>query len=361
MKLFLLVLIFISDFCFAQDINLKKLLEETRQETNIPALAASIISSHGIQNEVIGTNKINGNHQVQLTDKFHLGSNTKAFTAFIAMKLVEQGKLSLTTSLYDLYPELKEINPKFNDLTLDNLLSHNARIPAFTSGLAFLMLPKFEGNIIEKRYKFVKHILTYKPIKKGTYSNADYAIIAMMIDKVSNKSFEDELIATMQKLGLEFFLGFPNKESIDNPWGHINSFFQNKPLPPDDEYKLEDYIAAAGDLSMNIVDYAQFIQMNLKGLRGQNNYLTTQSYQKLHFGRENYAYGWGNKLLENKKVSYHDGSAATFYCHTVVMPDDDLAIVIMMNSAKSNQIKGLYKLRKKLVQLKKRERKNAKQ
>ena len=352
MKLYFILLILLTNISQSKDLDLKTMLEKTQKEYKIPALAVSIISSPSIQNAVVGVNKIGSNHVVELTDKFHLGSNTKAITAFLAMKLIEQGQLSLNTSLYDLYPEFKDINPEFDDLTLKNILSHNAKIPAYTSGLAFMLLPKFDGKVKEKRYAFVAHVLTEKPVAKGTYSNAGYAIAALIIDKVSGMSYEKYLSQVMQDLELEHFIGFPNKENKDYPWGHMSKFFINTPLAPNDDYKLEPYIAAAGDMSMNIIDYAKFIQLNLNGLRGKNNYLKAKSYQKLHFGKENYAYGWGNQVKEDKtKVSYHDGSAGTYYCHTIVIPDDDIAIVIMMNTAKPNQVKGIYKLRKDIIKL----------
>lgn len=340
----------LSSLSQSKDLDLTPLLETIQKEYKIPAIAVSIISSSSIQSAVVGLNKKGGTQTVQLTDKFHLGSNTKAITAFLVMKLIEQKQLTLNTSLYDLFPEFKSINAQHTQLNIGDILSHNAGIPAYTSGLSYLVLPTFEGDIKKRRYEFVKHVLSEKPAKKGTYSNADYAIIALVIDKITGLSYEEYLSQVMHELNLNYFLGFPNKEDINYPWGHASVLFSLKALPPDDEYKLNDYIAAAGDMSMSIIDYAKFIQLNLKGLRGDDNYLKASSYQKLHFDKDDYAYGWGNQIKKDKtKISYHDGSAGTYYCHTIIIPKDDLAIIIMINTAKSNHIKGIYTLRKNII------------
>ena len=106
---------------------------------------------------------------------------------------------------------------------------------------------------------------------------------------------------------------------------------------------------AAGDMAMSIVDYSKFIQLHLRGLKGENNYLTSQDYQKLHFHLEDYSYGWGNQVTNKSKISFHDGSAGTYYCHTILMPTKDLAVIIMTNSALSNQVKGIYELRELII------------
>ena len=64
----------------------------------------------------------------------------------------------------------------------------------------------------------------------------------------------------------------------------------------------------------------------------------------MHFGKEKYAYGWGNREVDGTKVSAHDGTTGTFFCHTQVAPDKNFAIVIIMNAANQEQVEGLYGL-----------------
>jgi hypothetical protein len=52
-----------------------------------------------------------------------------------------------------------------------------------------------------------------------------------------------------------------------------------------------DYTEPSGDLNIKLKDYIKFLQLNLKGLAGQNNYLKAETYTFLHNGIKDYALG----------------------------------------------------------------------
>ena len=187
-------------------------------------------------------------------------------------------------------------------------------------------------------------------MKKGTYSNAGYVIASYMLEKASDKTFEELVKYYCEELGIDCFYGFPNKERKLNPWGHIEENGVLISLGPDDPYELEDFMLAAGDMAMDILDYSKFIQINLQGLNGASNYLSQDSFEALHFKFEGYSYGWGNSISEEQKLSFHDGSGGTYYCHTILIPQNDLAIVVMTNSAENKHVEGIYQLRDMLIE-----------
>ena len=76
-----------------------------------------------------------------------------------------------------------------------------------------------------------------------------------------------------------------------------------------------------------------------------DNILKSDNYQTLHFGKKDYSYGWGNLEKNKIKISSHDGSTGTFYCHTLLMPGKDIAIIVMINTAEDQQVEALYELR----------------
>jgi D-alanyl-D-alanine carboxypeptidase len=75
--------------------------------------------------------------------------------------------------------------------------------------------------------------------------------------------------------------------------------------------------------------------MHLRGLLGQrrHNYLSPDTYQLMHFGKPAYAYGWAVEKLDTTGalVSFHDGSVGTFYCHTILVPSQKVAFVLLTN------------------------------
>lgn len=350
-KVFNIILLLLPFVLNAQKTNsvIDSLIVNTLKKYKIPAISASLVTSNKVFYGVEGTTQIKGVKKVTLQSKFHLGSNTKAITSFIAMKMVEDGKVKLTTKFTDVFPELtSEIKKEYNEITLSDLLSHNAKIQPYTSGLEYKKLPNLQGSTSKKRYDFAKFVLKENPVKKGTYSNAGYAIASLLLEKKSGLSFEELIKKYMSDLNLDYFIGFPNKETDKNPAGHWKENGKWIIHTPENSYKLSDFILSAGNISMNIIDYSKFIQLNLNGLQ-KDNFLSKESYQKLHFNFEGYSYGWINTVINSIKISTHNGSAGTYYCHTILIPKVKVAVIIMANSAEKNQQKGIVELRENIL------------
>ncbi len=212
------------------------LLDSVLMAYEIPAMVAAVVKSDTIYFGYSGVSKLNETIKVNLKSKFHLGSNTKAITSFIAMKMIENNQISLETKLFDLIPELKEGSREdYFKITLGNLLSHRAKIRPYTSDKEHAKLPEINGDISEKRMKFVQFVLSQKPARKEySYSNAGYVVAALMLEKAAGKSYEELLDETFSELKLDYFIGWPNKENIENPWGHCTEWSKElKALPPD--------------------------------------------------------------------------------------------------------------------------------
>jgi D-alanyl-D-alanine carboxypeptidase len=102
---------------------------------------------------------------------------------------------------------------------------------------------------------------------------------------------------------------------------------------PTHTYKLRDYMAPAGDIAMPLPDFARLVQLHLRGLLGKRNYLSAATYQTIHFGKPEYAYGWGVEKLDTTGalVSFHNGTAGTFYCHAILVPSQKVTFVVLTN------------------------------
>ena len=176
-------------------------------------MVVAVIKPDSIYYGIQGSARIDTTIKVQLTDKYHIGSNTKAFTSFLAFQAIEAKKISLETKFIDLYPEFTEIRGEYKDITLADLLSHNARLRQCRGGKEWKSFYKFKGTPLEKRYSFAEYILKQKPIEKGNYSNAGYLLAASMLEKVYGLPFESLLENSMDSLGIATYFGFPNEEN----------------------------------------------------------------------------------------------------------------------------------------------------
>lgn len=326
------------DFAYSQD--LSKIALEIMVKDSIPEMTFAVVSKDSIlTKQTLGHHKISEINQpfnANPSDYFHLGSNTKAITGFIAAYLIEKGKIKWDTKFFDLFPELKnKSNPSYYNITLEDLLTHRANIQPFTDGEEFEKLPNFKGNKQKQRTEFAKYVLTLDPVENNetyNYSNADYSIATIMLEKVSGKSWEELLTHIFKsKLKIDFALGWPNRNFKNQPFGH---WIENEKLvsvPPNTKYDL-NLVQPAGDLSMNINNYVKFIQLNLKGLSGEDNLLKAATYNFLHNAKEDYAIGWGNVIKDGKKMSAHAGSDGTFFCYALIDRERYIGYIVIVNS-----------------------------
>ena len=80
--------------------NLDAYLEGVRAKYGLPALAAAVTRSGEIvASGAAGKRAIGIDIPVTMEDRFHLGSDTKAFTATVAGTLVEEGRIKWSSTL----------------------------------------------------------------------------------------------------------------------------------------------------------------------------------------------------------------------------------------------------------------------
>ena len=346
----LIFLILFSLSTFAQDFI--KVAKHIMDKDSIPEMAFAIVTKDSIiLQKVIGHHKISEIHSspnASISDYFHLGSNTKAITSFIAASLVENKEINWDTKFFDLFPELKnKSNPIYWNITLEDLLSHRAKIQPFTNGIEFKKLLEFTGNKQEKRTKFAEYILTLEPIENENdynYSNAGYSIAAIMLEKVSGKSWE-QLISEIlkQKLKIDFAFGWPNRNFENHPYGHWIENGKLTSVSANTKYDLS-MIEPAGDLSMNIENYAKFIQLNIQGLSGKDNFLNTETYQFLHTAKNEYAIGWGNFIKNNEQISEHAGSDGTFFSYAQIDRKNLIGYIVLINNGSKSAQNGVFEM-----------------
>ncbi|MFH7017784.1 serine hydrolase domain-containing protein [Flavobacterium sp. FlaQc-47] len=341
-----------STFVYGQ--NHIQYADSIRVSSAIPELSYAVISGDKIlEINTLGLHSIDLKDVATLNDRFHIGSNTKAMTAFIIAKYVEKGKLKWNTQFFDLFPDFKKTaKPEYYDITLEKLLSHQARIQPF-QGENDPAVPDFKGNPREKRNQFGRFILTLDPVEINSahtyvYSNAGYTLATMMLEKATGKSWEQLIDHVFNKdLKLDVKLSWPENQIAKDTWGH--SFENNKlvPVPSNTDYHL-DYTEPAGDINIKLTDYIKFIQLNIKGLQGQDNYLKASTYHFVHKGIESYSLGWFNSYENNQDFSTHSGTAGTYYTIAAIDRKKFIGYIIFTNSFNEATVNGVRMLMRKL-------------
>ncbi len=342
----------ITNYCFGQ--KTVPFADSIRNSFQIPELSYAVIDCNlTLEIAALGKHSIDLPDTATLNDRFHIGSNTKAMTAFIIAKYVEKGKLNWATEFFDLFPEWKEKSrAEYAFITLQDLLSHKSGIQPF-QGEGDPKIPDFKGTKEEKRKKFGQFVLTLEPVRPDEqnpfiYSNAGYTLASLMLEKVTGKSWEQLVEKVLNKdLELNVKLSWPENQKQKDTWGH--SFENGKliPVPSTVDYHL-DFTEPAGDININLKDYIKFIQLNLQGLCGENNYLKADTYKFIHKGIENYSIGWFNVYENGKELSTHSGTAGTYYSLVHIDRIKGKAYIIFTNSFNQDTQQGVRLLMRKL-------------
>jgi CubicO group peptidase (beta-lactamase class C family) len=119
---------------------------------------------------------------------FRLGSLSKQFTAAAVVQLAQQGKLKLDDPVWRYDANLPET---WKSVTLHQLLSHTSGIPNYTSQSGFWptivrpYTPQELVNVVREKP------LDFTPGSRWAYSNTNYILLGIVIEKVSGRKYAD--------------------------------------------------------------------------------------------------------------------------------------------------------------------------
>jgi CubicO group peptidase (beta-lactamase class C family) len=319
----------------------RKAADSVRKSRVVPSISYAVMNADGIiEMAAVGYKKLRTKDTVNVNNRYHLGGNTINFTAYIAAQLVKQGKIKWVTKLVDVFTDLKKTaRPEFQNVTLVDLLSQRGGIPKFNTHFEFIA-PGFAGNELERHIGFTRWVTARRGLMDSAtgkrpmvFSNASAIPAIAMLEKVSGKGYEKLLNEYVNKpFGISVKFGFPNRINKDEPWGHNNETGSFEPLSPNHWWGMPPAFTAACDANSTVGDYAKFILDNLRGLTGKPAKLPANIYQLLHYSYAGYAIGWGNVNINGQHISDHDGTLETFFVHTEIHKEQNLAIIVMCNS-----------------------------
>lgn len=325
--------------------SLDSLLEPIREKYHLPALAGAIVRGNKVIGlGAVGVRAAGSSQRVTAGDKWHLGSDTKAMTATLCALLVEQGKLKWTSTLADVFPDLREtMDPDYRAATLEQLLCHRAGVPSeLTAGGVWARAWQRKGDPTMQRRELLEGVLARPPVgKPGTaflYSNAGVAIAGAMAEQVTGKPYET-LMRTMlfDPLGMKSagFGAAGTTEKIDQPRGHHRREGNDVPVPPGKFADNPPAIAPAGTVHCTLEDWAKFVSLHLAGDRGKDRLLKAATIKRLHKPLEgqDYAMGWivTQRPWGGGTVLTHAGSNTANFAVVWMAPRRNFAVLITCN------------------------------
>lgn len=145
---------------------------------------------------------------------FKIASIGKLYDAVAITKLVNQGRLSLDKTLADYFPELEGRIENADRITLKMMVQHRSGIPNLTETPNFWIdPPKSNEEALERALDLPAE---FEPDKKYKYSNTNYLLITLLIEKVAGCSkFQYIKKEILTPLGLKNTYGSIHEVNMD--------------------------------------------------------------------------------------------------------------------------------------------------
>lgn len=171
---------------------------------------------------------------------FNVASVSKTFTAVATMQLVEEGLLHLDD---DISTHLTEL--PYKNILIKHLLSH-------TSGLPKVQIQPFRKHISGKKFTNKELIATFSKIAPKlhfepgadyNYANTNYILLALIIEKISGKGFDEFLRKQiLEKCDMQQTFLFRRRVPKQNEKAVVS--YYRKPKWLSDAFQLVDTLAA---------------------------------------------------------------------------------------------------------------------
>lgn len=331
-----------------QFLRLDAYLQMALAEFKLPGMVACAFNTAGIVGVgAAGVQEQGTDRILRMTDPLHIGSCTKAFTATIVSMLVDGGRLRWDVTLAEALPDAAAtMHEAYRGVTLAQLMHHRAGVPSFTDGSAaeFALTRGLAGDARAQRAAFARAVLSRPPASVPdaafTYSNGGYGIAAAIAERAGNDSWENlvrRLIFEPLKMDGAGF-GWPaTPEDRERPLGHTLVGGVITAFPVESEYHLPPALAPAGDIHASIYDMMAFGVWQLRGLRGQAQFLSADGFAEIHRPDRGYAMGWMGGQWDGKRATFHNGSAGTFFAIMILVPENDLGVVVMANAGNAEK------------------------
>ena len=283
-----------------------------------------------------GTRNLKGTDSINAQTPFHIASVTKTFTAMGILKLVEQEKVQLAD-------EFSKYFPAFNypGVTIQTLLNHRSGLPNY---LYFMEDLGWSDTVSIKNSDILNYLITRKsellniatPDTRFNYCNTNYALLALLIEKVTGLSYPRFMQETFfGPLGMkETFVYTPAESHRATPnfdWrGQANA----------NNYLDEVY----GDKNIystprNLLTWHRALQSNIL-FKPATLIDAYEPYSNERPGIKNYGLGWRMNIYPNgKKVVFHNGWWHGNNASFVRLVDQDVCIIAVGNRFNS----GIYK------------------
>jgi D-alanyl-D-alanine carboxypeptidase len=271
----------------------------------------------------------------QVDTKFNLASMDKMFTAVAILKLVEEGKLSLSDEVKVYLPDYP--NPEFaGSATIHQLLMHTSGLGNYFNSPSYLEKHAQIRSLDDYFVLFSNESPLFPAGEEFGYSNSGFIVLGLIIEAVSGQSYYEyvqdhiftpsgmsdtacyELDAGIPNLAL----GYTTLDWDGNDTNHINS--NNSMLPMRGGSAGGGYSTAPDLLSFSSA------LLSYQLLSPESTDLLMKGRIQIADGVQ-YAYGFFDQIINGNRRVGHGGGFPGICSIFGIFPELDISVIILSN------------------------------
>ena len=303
-------------------------VREVLDRTGVPSAQVGIVQNGKIvYTAAYGKARLDPEMPANASMHYPVGSISKQFTAACVLRLVEEGRMTLDDPVAKYFPDLT----RAGEVTVRMLLSHTSgyedyapqdyTIPAWTE-------PTTPERTIST---WAKKPLDFDPGTKWQYSNTNFVLAGLIVQKVSGMPFWQFLkTQILEPAGMRNVLNLDADRARVEPVGYMR--YALAPLRPALPEASAWYFADA-QMAMPVADLLTWdISVINQTILKPSSYAVMQTEIKLKDGTGSH-YGLGIFVLmrNGRRELSHSGEVGGFVSQNIVFPDEKIAIAVLTN------------------------------
>lgn len=324
-----------------------QLLAQHREEIHAPAISAAV----AVDGKIVWTGAVgweNIEQQIPATDRtqFQIGSTSKAVTATLLAKFVQEGKIDLDKPLSNYASNLP--NPQWKSITPQQLASHSSGLPDYMDnygdlwGMYYLFkLDKRYTSVRESLEVFDDNALLFAPGSQFHYTSFNTVLQSVVLEAVAGEPFLSAMRNNifmplgMNATGAEYELSQSNSSATFywNKDGKHSAFRVWQKVDLSHRLAGGGFISTPSDMVMLGSAWLNddFIAPKTRALFWQ-----PQSLSDGSINPQKYALGWrwaeyddGKGIIKNAN---HGGVSRGSQSWLMVIPDRNMVVAVMINA-----------------------------
>lgn len=263
--------------------------------------------------------------------RFNIASNGKQFTALAVLILADQKKIKLTDDIRTFFPALFSDIPE--KISINHLLTHTSGIRDVYDLWSLQGITWWKQTLSnEDAFALLlrQRELNFSPGTRYLYSNSNYILLALLVEKVTGKSFAEYTNRMFRGLNMPNTSFEPDYRNIRGPVALPYFNFDTW-----SSYTWITNIHGDGNLFSTLDDQLVWEQALQSGSSKTVSASVLKQSQQLSDFTDQYGYGLEFGMHHNIPYRFHEGATGAWKATVVRFPEKKLSVVTLTNSGKT--------------------------